>query len=331
MYLARLKDKRNRYHYMLRHSYPAGDCYRSRDLFDLGRDPSRFIRYPGGNGFYIDTSLQDALADIGVEASQSDLESVFMPFLDPQIRRVIDGFDRGGHRSDDGDAGLDVAVQRFDLNRLCFLKTGCAAPRHANRFPRRFYAILRGKSRDEIEYDFITAERDLKPHELARYVFEIFELQRHFHESFARTHPEWLDASHLDREFIDALCRLNDDRQFWLGFDNAVGLNPHLVRYAVMYFDNSFPNRDPLQAAWTDFVNRHRVHRPPERIQVSLNESARLFGISVDALKQMDRRSLTRQYRKLAMKLHPDQGGDADAFVKLGAAYEKLLKRKPRF
>ena len=75
-------------------------------------------------------------------------------------------------------------------------------------------------------------------------------------------------------------------------------------------------------------MNRHRMHRPPESVQVSLNESARLFGVTTDALKKMDSRTLTRRYRKLAQTHHPDKGGDQQAFVKLNAAYHKLLKRK---
>ena len=170
----------------------------------------------------------------------------------------------------------------------------------------------------------------LKPQEQVRYAFEIFELQAHFSQSFARRHPQWLDPAQLDDAFIESLCRLNADRQFWLGYDAVAGLNPHLVRYAVMYFDNLFPQRDPFYDRWADFMNRHRLHQPPASVRVSLNESAHLFGVSVDELKRMDRRSLTRQYRKLAMKLHPDKGGAPETFVRLNAAYEKLLKHKSR-
>jgi curved DNA-binding protein CbpA len=57
-------------------------------------------------------------------------------------------------------------------------------------------------------------------------------------------------------------------------------------------------------------------------------ESARLFNVTVETLKKMDCRVLTRQYRKIAMKHHPDKGGDKETFVKLNAAYHKLLERK---
>jgi len=134
----------------------------------------------------------------------------------------------------------------------------------------------------------------------------------------------------MDRFFVQSLCRLSRDDSFWAGSDEESGLRPHLVRYAVMYFDSCFPSGDPLRDYLQDFMNRHRTHRPPESVQVSLAESARLFGVTVDALKKMDCRTLTRQYRKLALRHHPDKGGDPDTFVKLAAAYEKLLKKKSR-
>jgi curved DNA-binding protein CbpA len=65
-------------------------------------------------------------------------------------------------------------------------------------------------------------------------------------------------------------------------------------------------------------------------VHVSLAESARLFGVTVDVLKKMDCRALARQYRKLALTHHPDKGGSPKNFVKLTAAYKKLMKRKNR-
>jgi hypothetical protein len=132
----------------------------------------------------------------------------------------------------------------------------------------------------------------------------------------------------MDRFFVENLCELNRDESFWLGSREESGLRRHLVRYAVMYFDNCFPSRDPFRDYLRDFMNRHRIHRPPESVQVSLSEAAKLLGVTVDMLKKMDCRALTKQYRKLALQHHPDKGGDSQVFVKLSAAYEKLLKRK---
>ncbi|MFO7716354.1 DnaJ domain-containing protein [Desulfosarcina sp.] len=329
MYLARLPDKTQGCRYLIRQSYADGACYRSRDLFDLGADPSRFIKYPGGNGFYIDTVVEEAIADLGVAASQDDLEPLFIPFLAPHIRRVIDGFDRKAraHRSADSCRPAH-ALHWFDRYRLHVLKLGRLDVCELNRAPDRFYANLHCKSRDEIEYDFVAAERILKTGELAHYTYQIFDLQRYFSENFARRRPECLDPDRMDRFFVKTLCQLNLDEIFWQGSDATSGLKPHLVRYAIMFFDSCFPSGDPFRDYLRDFMNRHRIHRPPQRVQIGLAESARLFGVTTDMLKKMDCRTLTRQYRKLAHKHHPDKGGNPDTFVKLNAAYEKLLNSR---
>jgi hypothetical protein len=332
MYLARLRDRQYGWRYVIRHSVSDGDQYRSQDLFDLGPDPARHIHYPGGNGFYIDLAVEEGVAAKGLSVSQQDLEPLFLPFLDPAIRRVIDAFDRRAASIRKPDSCRPAGdFHRFDRYRLHFLKLGGVDRRHLGCTPDRFYTGLDKKSRDEIEYDFINAERVLRPHELARYTYEIFDLARCFAESFARCHPERIDQPCMDDQFIDCLCALNRDETFWQDSGPATGLRPHLVRYAVMYFDYAFPRRDPFHDFLQDFMNRHRVHRPPASVQVSLTESARLFGVSVEALKKMDCRSLTRQFRRMALQHHPDKGGEAEHFVRLSAAYRKLLNHKSRF
>jgi len=331
MYLARVPDKTMGWRYIIRQSYAHGDGYRSRDLFDLGDDPSHFIVYPGGNGFYIDTNIEQAIADQGVSVSQDDLEPVFLPFLAPHIRRVIDGFDRKDrHHADSRECTPAAAHHRFDRYRLHFLRTGRVSHREMGCTPDRFYARLDRKSRDEIEHDFIRAERQLKSRELALYTYQIFDLQRHFTEILARTHPEALDPGKLDRFFVKTLCELNRDRSFWMEEATDERLQPHLVRYAIMYFDNGFPLRDPFGPFLRDFMNRHRIYQPPKSVRVNLEESARLFGVPSETLKKMDCRTLTRRYRKVAQKHHPDKGGDPERFIRLNAAYQKLLKRKTR-
>jgi hypothetical protein len=276
-------------------------------------------------------AVEEGIADQGISASQDDLEPVFMPFLSPHIRRVIDGFDRKARIQPPADACTPSdAIHRFDRYRLHYLKLGRVDQRDLGCTPDRFYANLNHKSRDEIEYDFMAAEQILKADELARYTYQIFDLQQFFNEHYARSHPEGLDQERMDRYFIRTLCQLSQDEAFWLGSDDESGLRQHLVRYAVMYFDSYFPSRDPFQDYLRDFMNRHRIHRPPESVQVSLAESARLFGVTADALRKMDCRALTQHYRKLALRHHPDKGGDPETFVKIGAAYEKLLRRKSR-
>jgi hypothetical protein len=225
MYLARLPDKKNGCRYMIRQSYADGGCYRSRDLFDLGDDPSRFIVYPGGNGFYIDTVVEDAINDQGIPASQDDLEPVFMPFLSPHIQRVINGFDRKRRAEPPSDTCTPSdAIHLFDRYRLHYLKLGRVDHRDLGCTPDRFYAHLQHKSRDEVEYDFMAAERVLKADELAHYTYQIFDLQRFFNESYARSHPEGLDQERMDRFFVKALCQLSRDESFWLGCEDESGL-----------------------------------------------------------------------------------------------------------
>ena len=332
MYLARIRDKHHTRRYIIRHSVYDGGHYRSRDLFELGPDPSRFIHYPGGNGFYIDPAVEEGIKDQGLTVSQQDLEPLFLRFLDPEIRRVIEAFDRGSTRRRQSSSCRPAeAFHPFDRHRLHFLKLGQVNRRRMGCTPDWFYATLDQKSRDEIEHDFIHAEGILKPHEIARYAYEIFDLERYFTESFARAHPEGLDQGRMDDVFMACLCKLNRDEDFWQEAVLGGSLRPHLVRYAVMYFDNAFPVRDPFHDFLREFMNRHRVHRPPKSVQVSLAESAGLFNVSVKTLSSMDCRTLTRQYRRMAMQHHPDKGGDPEHFLRLTAAYRKLLRRKSRF
>ncbi|MDY6851393.1 MAG: hypothetical protein SV487_04855, partial [Thermodesulfobacteriota bacterium] len=66
MYLATKRiNGRNRF--ILRESYPDGGRVLSRDLFDLGGDPTDFIVYPGGNSFYFQDKLVENLTGQGVE------------------------------------------------------------------------------------------------------------------------------------------------------------------------------------------------------------------------------------------------------------------------
>ena len=334
MYLA-VKRFSGKPFYVIRESYRHRGHYRSRDLLELGFDPSRFIVYPGGNSFYIDETVEDHLSRIGVENAGDELETIFWPFLEPGIRRSLECF---RHRE------LSVKARRrrpppqikqhqfhvFDRRRLHFLKFGQMTQRRLDSLPVRLLETLFRKSRDEIEQALFQMERRLRPRELKAYVFVIFDLQRFFSEHFARENPEFLDQGLVDEHFLADLCRLNADEGFWSGAQQPTSfLHPCLQRYLFMYFDVEYPSRSFGQEFIRRFINDHRRHRlRPSTFSIGLEEAREVFGKTDAELKKMRRRDLVRLFRRKAQKLHPDKGGDQQAFVKLTEAYHRLLATK---
>ena len=76
---------------------------------------------------------------------------------------------------------------------------------------------------------------------------------------------------------------------------------------------------------------KHQFHhkaKPHSNHSVSHEAACRCLEISLDDFKKMDRRKLTRCYRRLAKKTHPDRGGESHRFVEIKAAYEMLLQMK---
>jgi hypothetical protein len=107
-------------------------------------------------------------------------------------------------------------------------------------------------------------------------------------------------------------------------------LSEYLVKYAVMYFDYGFPEVSPLQHDLYEFMNRHRSYIPPKKVRLNMADAARLFETRWEKLKGMDIRSLTRLYRKMALKHHPDRGGKQETFVKLTRYYQGIVSKKIR-
>ena len=333
MYLAR-KIVNRKTHYLIRESYADGDGFKSRDLFDLGRDPSRFIIYPGGHGYYYDETIEADLNAKGCHPSQDDLDRIFWDFLDPEVRRVIAGFDRSRRHSGAKPHTCDFSedavqhVHLFDKRRLLYLRSAQVNQRHIHRVSPRVFAACHAKSRDELEQAFLVQERILTPRERATYVYVIFDLQRFFTDPDARKIPGSRNLITLDDFFVEAVCRLNEDKLFWSGMPAGKRLHEYLTRYVIMFFDFELPRRSPAQDSYWEFVNRHRRYKPPPKIQLKMEEAGRLFGAPWRELKVMDREELTRLYRKLALKHHPDCGGDPETFIQLTALYEALMARK---
>lgn len=322
MYLARQTIK-NKTHYIIRQSYAHHGCLKSRDLFDLGTDPGRFIIYPGGNSYYYDPAIEEALAQKGLEVDQDALDTIFFDFLKSEIQRVITGFDRGYKRNTKNIEDFDhhPPVHMFDKRRYHFLRFGRSNQRHIHRLPQKIFSRLFNKSRDEIEQYFLKTEGILKPNEKAIYIEVIFELNRF------QPQPD-TDISMLlqkDAFFLDQLCRLDHSKRFWAGTPKTPDLHDYLIKYVIMYFDEE-PARE---SAWTryihDFMNRHRIYRPPEKVRIKIQEAEKLFGVPWKQLKSMAPSQLSRKYRQLALKHHPDQGGNPDVFRRLTEYYRRLL------
>jgi len=334
MYLAR-RVVNNRLHYQLRESYPDGDIYRYRDLLDLGANPGEYIVYPGGSSFYIDDRIFERLKTAGLDADYDEVEAFFLPFLDPYIRNRIDPFlNRAENRewkAMDADLRQRVLTEThvFDRRRIHFLRLGQIDLRGLDQSP-ALYKVLLDKSRDELEQLIIAREQDLQPNEYKRYMFAVFDLQRYFTESCARTMPQALDSEQLDESFLRELCLLDQDSTFWRGMDRGSGLASYMIRYLVMFFDYSFPDGQ----SWNEFFranigSRGRTGPVKGAPRMSMREVTTIFGISQSKLSAMSRTSLIRLYRKKAQQLHPDKGGDHEQFIALTTAYHELLRTKP--
>ena len=333
MYLAR-HIINGRPHYSIRQSYQDDDNYLSRELFDLGPDPTDYIVYPGGNSFYIDEAVTDRFDAMNVNFEDDVLEDIFWPFVRPDIRRALDGFRRRGKRSRTakpsvGKAESAAIYHIFDRRRIYFLRYGRMDQSGLARLPVKLFRVLRHKSRDELEQQFLEMETILKPNEYKAYTYVIFNLQNFFTEWFAKETPQMLDPDKVDEFFIDEICSLNEDETFWAGLQVGDRLHEYLTRYAVMYFDFDYARQSFMEDYLRHFIDSRRDYRPSfQSSSITLSEASTIFNKSKNELKQMSRKDLARLYRKRAQKLHPDKGGDHENFVRLTRAYHDLLKTK---
>jgi hypothetical protein len=333
LYLAQ-KTIRGRPHYFIRQSYRKDDAFLSRDLFDLGTNPTKYIVYPGGNAFYIDEIVTNHLDAKGVQVNDAQLEDIFWQFLRPDIQQVLEPFRRREKISKASQGAKEedniIALHHlFDKRRIYFLRFGRMDQRNLGRLPARLFRMLDHKSRDEIEQQFIEMETVLKPSEYKAYTYTIFNLQHFFTEWFAKETPQMLDQQKADEYFLDQICVLNQDKVFWFGTDTGDRLHDYLTRYLVMYFDYEYTPRSFVEEYIRNFINNRRDYRSPFPTgSAFLDEASSIFGESKAALKEMNRRNLARLYRRRAQRFHPDKGGDHEKFVKLTRAYHALLKTK---
>ncbi len=340
MYLKRVKQTHG-FHYTLCESFWDKDCWRHRELMDLGPHPGDHIEYPGGNSFYINEEVEESLLEQGAGFTSHELEKLFLPFLDPHIRRIVRNFTRsrgpsGGRwakYSQEEMIKRHQALHSFDKRRLHYIRCGRVHIGNLDARPWKFLNVLLEKSRDEIETLLEDMEQVLNPHEIRPFLYTALHLQSRFASHPARHQPAALDPERVDDYFVEALCRLNLEPDFFRGVEDhdPEVLHPYLVRYLILYFDSAFDQGSVERDYVKDFIWKHRFYRPPQpapRPAMAEQEACRRLGLSHDRYKAMDSKSLSRHYRKKAMDAHPDKGGDHESFIKIREAYKRLLTEK---
>jgi len=335
MYLATLKSGRAR-RYEIRQSIPGPDnrYLDYQTLFDLGSDPSRYVEQISDDICYFSEELEERLQqETGADASTL-LEELLWDFLPIEEQTRLNIFrHRGKARVSPLSSGERSAIEEdihlFDRRRLYYLRYGAVDQSRIFRLNPKLYRPLLNKCRDEREFYLLDLEKSLQYNELKTYVFAIFDLQRHFNESFSATMPEALDQIDIADHFITDICSLNDDKRFWRNDRGPDFLHHHLVRYMIMFFDHGYGKRSLFDDFVREFMGRHRAFSWPEKKPtVSTGQAEKILKVKWAILQKMNRSELTRLYRKRAKELHPDSGGDHAEFIELNKAYASLLARK---
>ncbi len=102
----------------------------SRQLFELGGDPEKFVEYIDDRVFYISEEVEERLSALDVKYDYDELEELFWPFIDIELRTTIENFGgirgrrtgrsrRRGRRMPEEDF---AQTHVFDRRRLYYLK-----------------------------------------------------------------------------------------------------------------------------------------------------------------------------------------------------------------
>jgi hypothetical protein len=333
MYMAEIKIK-NRCTYLIRESvresvrepYPLGSKLTHATLFDLGPSPGKWINYPGGNAWYVDENLEAVLANASNSFDPDLLEELFWPWVRRDVRQAVEAFRSRSNTTkprltDTQRKNILAATHPFDKRRAHFLRFANMDQGPLTAMPAVVFKDLQEKSRDELEQKFMAQEKRLKTRDLKSYVYTIFDLQSFFQGFMARQMPHALDQERVDTCFLKEICRINKNL-FGQGF-----LDRYMIRYLIMFFDHEYANTILLDDMERAFRFRHRSVRQPSPKAFSPRKARDIFKISKEELKRMSKPSLTKIYRKLARKHHPDRGGSHEQFVKINDAYQILAKK----
>ena len=329
MYLAKVKKDRQ-ITYILRESVRQGEQMMARDIFDIGPCPGAWIDYPGGNAWYLNPDLESRISSLADTVDSEALENLFLPFLQPDIRRATQTFRQRSFKqytpmNRAQKETIARQVHAFDKRRAHFLKFGTMDQGPMVNMPAIIFRQLHNKSRDEIEQFFMAQERILRQKDLKSYVYTTLDLHRFFKGFMAKQMPHALDQDKVDAFLIQELCLLNKEL-----FGLTSRLHEYLTRYAVMFFDYTYAASVLLDDMAKDFQfhQRSRWFKPPAATrQLALSQAFKIFNLTAKTLESMDKQGLTREFRRLARQHHPDRGGSHDRFVELNNAYQALLEK----
>ncbi|WP_419174592.1 hypothetical protein [Desulfosediminicola sp.] len=332
MYLATLFHGED-IQYQIRQSYQVDNSglFSHRIIHDLGREPRQFIEQPYDNVILFDSGLFKSVAEFTDRDPDLLLENLLWNFLPRGYRDRLAQFDRcngdPGPMTDQQRAAIDRQIHMFDRRRIYYLYYGAVDQSKIFSMRPPVLRPLLNQSRDEREYVFVEMEKALDPGEYRNYIYAILNLHVYFTASYATYMPEALPEQEVADYFVEALCSLNSAHSFWQHEPEQTWLHPHLVRYMIMFFDYIPRNRSYQNDFIRQFMNDHRRFFWPDRTKdIAEDEVVKLYGQSLKSLKEMESKELSRLYRKKALELHPDQGGDHDAFVELNRIYQLLQK-----
>ncbi len=188
--------------------------------------------------------------------------------------------------------------------------------------------MLVGKCRDEIENRIAFMELDLRPWEMRGYLYGIFDIAAGFAPKLTRFVPDAQDIDLIDKYFMEEMCRLNRDVS-WLGSEarqtDSADLHPYLHKYLFMFFDTYFSNRGNWKQRGRTSTSQGEWTPPPPSGD---SDHMKAMGLSEEEFRTMSLHEFTSYFRKKALKLHPDKGGDHDRFVAFINAYQILMMRK---
>ena len=334
MYLAKLQYGQQTT-YQIRQSFLTKDNnFRFRVIYELGEQPGRFIELFDDHIVLFDAKLLSAVSSYTKIDADLELERLLHDFLPAEVKRRHERFPdrrriRTGPLNDDDRQAIADQIHLFDRRRLYYLRYGAVDQSRLSRLHEKCCRPLLGQSRDEREYYFSAEEMALEPGNYLQYVYAIFNIQQYFNQSFAPWLPEALASEEMEDSLIKELCRLNEDSRFWQGLPPGYSLHHHLVRYLIMFFDYS-PAGPSFQSEFArSFMSGRRHFRWPDRGRNKRpGQISKIFSTPYDTLKKMPNGELSRLYRKKAMELHPDQGGDHDLFIELSEAYSQLIETK---